>query len=59
MSNDEQSPLGDSFESFLETEGIRDEVYSAALKQVRAWKLDRALLPEPESSGSSGPCLSG
>jgi hypothetical protein len=40
MSNDEHPPLGDSFESFLESEGIRDEVYSAAMNRVRAWKLD-------------------
>ncbi len=40
MSNDEHSPLGDSFESFLESEEIRDEVYSAAMKRVRAWMLD-------------------
>lgn len=36
MSNDEHSPLGDSFESFLESEGVRDEVYGAAMKRVRA-----------------------
>jgi hypothetical protein len=40
MSNDEHPPLGDSFESFLESEGLRDEIYSAAMKRVRAWELD-------------------
>jgi len=42
MSNDECQPLGDSFESFLESEGIRDEVYSVAVKRVIAWELDEA-----------------
>ena len=42
MSNDECSPLGDSFESFLENEGIRDEVYGEAIKRVIAWQLDEA-----------------
>jgi antitoxin HicB len=42
MSHDERSPLGDSFESFLESEGIRDAVYSAAIKRVIAWELDEA-----------------
>jgi antitoxin HicB len=42
MSNDECPPLGDSFESFLENEGIRDEVYGEAIKRVIAWQLDEA-----------------
>lgn len=42
MSNDECSPLGDSFESFLEGEGIRDEVYGEAIKRVIAWQLEEA-----------------
>jgi antitoxin HicB len=42
MSKDHCPPLGDSFESFLESEGIRDEVYSAAVKRVIAWELDEA-----------------
>jgi antitoxin HicB len=49
MSNDEHPPLGDTFESFLESEGIRDEVYSAAMKRVRAWELD-ALQREKRSN---------
>jgi antitoxin HicB len=40
MSNDEHPPLGNSFESFLESEEIRDEVYGAAMKRVRVWELD-------------------
>jgi antitoxin HicB len=42
MSNDECSPLGDTFESFLESEGIRDEVYGEAIKRVIAWQLEEA-----------------
>jgi hypothetical protein len=40
MSSDEYPPLGGSFESFLESEGVRDEVYGAAMKRVRVWELD-------------------
>jgi antitoxin HicB len=35
-------PAGDSFESFLEEQGIRDEVYGAAVKRVLAWQFEEA-----------------
>lgn len=36
-------PVGESFESFLEEQGIRDEVYEHALKAVLAWQLDQEM----------------
>jgi len=34
---------GSSFASFLDEEGIRDEVESIAVKRVLAWQLERAM----------------
>jgi antitoxin HicB len=34
---------GSTFDSFLEEEGIREEVEAVALKQVLAWQLQRAM----------------
>ncbi len=34
---------GSSFESFLEEEGIREEVEAAAIKRVLAWQLQQAM----------------
>lgn len=34
---------GSSFESFLEDEGILDEVNEAAVKRVLAWQIERAM----------------
>lgn len=34
---------GSSFASFLDAEGIRDEVESVAVKRVLAWQLDEAM----------------
>jgi hypothetical protein len=34
---------GSSFDSFLEEEGIRDEVEAVAIKRVLAWQLEQAL----------------
>ena len=42
MSECEHSPDGETFESFLDSEDIRDEVYSAAIKRVIAWDLEEA-----------------
>lgn len=42
MTDHHQDPLGDSFESFLETEGIKGEVYAAAIKRVIACQLEAA-----------------
>lgn len=35
--------IGSSFESFLEEEGIRDEVEGLAQKRVIAWQIERAM----------------
>lgn len=34
---------GSSFDSFLEKEGIREEVEAVAIKRVLAWQLERAM----------------
>ena len=34
---------GSSFDSFLEQEGIREEVEAVALKRVLAWQLEQAM----------------
>jgi antitoxin HicB len=34
---------GSSFDSFLEEEGIREEVEAVAIKRVLAWQLSRAM----------------
>lgn len=34
--------IGSSFEDFLEEQGIREEVYSEAIKRVLAWQLEQA-----------------
>ena len=43
----EHEPIGSSFESFLEDEGIRDEVEGVAQKRVFAWQIQQAM----EASG--------
>jgi antitoxin HicB len=35
--------IGSSFESFLEEEGIRDEVEAVAQKRVFAWQIQQAM----------------
>lgn len=42
MTDTNHDPLGDSFESFLESEGIKGEVYGAAIKRVIAYQLEAA-----------------
>jgi antitoxin HicB len=34
---------GSAFDSFLETEGIREEVEAVAIKRVLAWQLEQAM----------------
>jgi antitoxin HicB len=34
---------GSTFDSFLEQEGIREEVEAAAIKRVLAWQLEQAM----------------
>jgi len=36
-------PIGETFESFLDEQGIKDEVYEHALKAVLAWQLGREM----------------
>lgn len=37
-----ESKIGSSFEEFLDEQGIREEVYSEAIKRVLAWQLEAA-----------------
>lgn len=41
--------IGSSFESFLDDEGVRDEVEILAQKRVIAWQIERAM----EANGTS------
>ncbi len=43
MADDTNIHLGSSFDSFLEEEGIRDEVDAIAVKRVIAWQLEQAM----------------
>jgi hypothetical protein len=36
-------PTGSSFDSFLDAEGIRDEVEAVAIKRVLTWQLEQAM----------------
>ncbi len=40
---DERHPIGSSFESFLEKEGILEAVDEAAVKEVIAWQVAEAM----------------
>ena len=42
MSEIDTGPVGTTLESFLEECGIREEVYSAAIKDVIAWQFEQA-----------------
>jgi hypothetical protein len=37
---------GSTFDSFLEAEGIREEVEAVAIKRVVAWQLEQAMLQQ-------------
>lgn len=39
---DHVDPAGDTFESFLEVIGIREDIYGEAIKKAIAWQLDEA-----------------
>jgi hypothetical protein len=41
--------LGSSFSDYLESEGIRNEVESAAIKRVLAWQLEEAMREQHKS----------
>ena len=36
------SPLGETFEDFLDSLGLREKVYDTAIKRVVAWQLEKA-----------------
>lgn len=40
---------GSTFDSFLEEEGIREEVEAVAIERVLAWQLEKALQPRRET----------
>ena len=42
MTSRDPGPVGDSLENLLEEEGVRDEVYSTAIKKVLAWQFEEA-----------------
>jgi hypothetical protein len=44
MTNEDPGPTGATLASYLEETGIRDEVYSAAIKDVIAWQFEQARL---------------
>ena len=39
---------GSTLDSFLEEEGIREEVEAVAIKRVQAWQIERALQEQVE-----------
>jgi len=43
---------GSSFDSFLEEEGIREEVEAVALKRVLAWQLEQAMRDQQKTKES-------
>jgi len=43
---------GSSFDSFLEEEGIREEVEAAAAKRVIAWQLEQAMEEQNKTKGA-------
>jgi antitoxin HicB len=43
---------GSSFDSFLEEEGIREEVEAVAIKRVLAWELERAMQEQKKTKQS-------
>ena len=42
MADEDEGPVGDTLESFLAREGMRDEVYAAAIERVTAWHFEEA-----------------
>jgi len=41
--------IGSSFSDYLESEGIRNEVESAAIKRVLAWQFEQAMLEQKKT----------
>ncbi|MFZ3210318.1 MAG: hypothetical protein WA188_02285 [Terriglobales bacterium] len=46
-----------TFDSFLEEEGIREEVEAVAVKRVLAWQLSQAAPPRHRARRGEGACL--
>jgi hypothetical protein len=44
----EKKPVAETFECLMQDLGIRDEVYKAAIKRVRAWQLEEAARNEAQ-----------
>jgi hypothetical protein len=42
MAKKDKGPVGDTLETLLKKEGIRDEVYDAAIKRMIAWQFEEA-----------------
>jgi hypothetical protein len=49
---------GSTFNSFLEQEGIREEVEAVAIKRVLAWPLERAMQEQKKTKQSYGKAAS-
>jgi len=45
---------GSTFDSFLEEEGIREEVEAVALKRVKAWQIERAPQEQKKTTNDRG-----
>jgi antitoxin HicB len=44
---------GSTLDSFLEEEGIREEVEAVAIKRVQAWQIERALQEQKKTNKRS------
>jgi hypothetical protein len=49
MSEIEQGTAGSLFESFLEEEGILEEVRAQALQDVTAWQIEQEMQAQPSA----------
>ena len=49
---------GWTFDSFLEEEGIREEVEAVAIKRVLAWQLQKAMQEQQKTKTSDGKAAS-
>ncbi len=48
----ENPHIGSTFESFLQEEGIAEEVNAAAIKRVLAWQIEEAMKQQGISTGT-------
>jgi hypothetical protein len=42
MTGKDPGPAGDTLESFLDEQGLHEEIYTAAIKKVLAWQFEEA-----------------